>query len=110
MVFRRARSMGVRTNPWSPVTGEASASSDNRPLPPKRDRRGHVRDALAYWAKGETMKRRLGWAGFLAIVGCGACCAAIPLLSAVGLGGAATLLAGWMGPGTELLAGGAAGA
>jgi hypothetical protein len=56
------------------------------------------------------MKRRLGWAGFLAIVGCGACCAAIPLLSAVGLGGAATLLAGWMGPGTELLAGGAAGA
>jgi hypothetical protein len=56
------------------------------------------------------MKGRLGRAGLAAIVGCGACCAAVPLLSAVGLGGAATLLAGWMGPGTELLAGGGAGA
>jgi len=56
------------------------------------------------------MKRRLGWAGVAAVVGCGACCAVIPALSALGLGSAATLLAGWMGPGTELLAGGAAGA
>ena len=56
------------------------------------------------------MKRRLGWAGLFAVVGCGACCAAIPALSALGLGGAATALAGWIGPGTELFVGGAAGA
>jgi hypothetical protein len=56
------------------------------------------------------MKRRLGWAPVAAVVGCGACCAAIPALSALGLGGAATLLAGWIGPGTELLVGSAAGA
>jgi hypothetical protein len=56
------------------------------------------------------MKRRLGWAGLAAVVGCGACCAAIPVLSALGLGGAATALAGWIRPGTELFVGGAAGA
>jgi hypothetical protein len=56
------------------------------------------------------LKRRLGWSGLAAVVGCGACCVAIPLLSAVGLGGAAAALAGWFGPGTELLAGSAAGA
>jgi hypothetical protein len=56
------------------------------------------------------MKRRLGWAGLAAVVGCGACCAAIPALSALGLGGMATALARWIGPGTELFVGGAAGA
>src|SRR6185503_7496980 len=56
------------------------------------------------------VKRRLGWAGLAAVVGCGACCAAIPLLSALGLGGVAAALAGWFGPGTELIAASAAGA
>ena len=56
------------------------------------------------------MKRRLGWAGLAAVVGCGACCAAVPLLTAVGLGSAATALAAWIGPGTELAAGTLAGA
>jgi hypothetical protein len=56
-----------------------------------------------------TLKRRLGWSGLAAVVGCGACCGAIPLLSAVGLSGAAAALAGWLGPGSELLAGSAAG-
>jgi hypothetical protein len=56
------------------------------------------------------MKRRLGWAGLAAVVGCGACCTAIPALSALGLGGAATALAGLLGPGTELFVGSGAGA
>jgi hypothetical protein len=55
-------------------------------------------------------KRRLRWAGLAALVGCGACCATLPVLSVLGLGGASTAIAGLFGAGTELIVGGAAAA
>jgi mercuric ion transport protein len=51
-------------------------------------------------------KRRLGWAGVAAVLGCAACCA-LPLLAAAGLsGGAAATLSRVFRPGSELLVGG----
>lgn len=50
-------------------------------------------------------KRRLGWAGLAAFVGCAACCA-IPLLAVAGVGsGAAATLTSLLRPGSELLIG-----
>jgi hypothetical protein len=52
-------------------------------------------------------KRRLGWAGVAAVLGCAACCA-LPLLAAAGLGGgAAATLSSIFRPGSEFLVGGA---
>lgn len=50
-------------------------------------------------------KRRLGWAGLVAFLGCAACCA-LPLLVALGIGGGAVAaLASLMRPGAELVVG-----
>lgn len=52
-------------------------------------------------------KRRLGWAGLAAFIGCAACCA-LPLLVVLGAGsGAAATLTSLLRPGSELLVGGA---
>jgi hypothetical protein len=51
-------------------------------------------------------KRRLGWAGVAAVLGCAACCS-LPLLAAAGLGsGAVATLSSILRPGSELLVGG----
>jgi hypothetical protein len=51
-------------------------------------------------------KRRLGWAGVAAVLGC-ASCWALPMLAAAGLGsGAVATLASILRPGSELLVGG----
>lgn len=51
-------------------------------------------------------KRRLGWAGLAAFLGCAACCA-LPLLAVAGVGsGAAATLTRVLQPGSELVVGG----
>jgi hypothetical protein len=50
-------------------------------------------------------KRRLGWAGLAALLGCAALCA-LPLLGAAGVGGAAAALTHFGGRGSELFVGG----
>jgi len=51
-------------------------------------------------------KRRLGWAGVAAFIGCAACCA-LPMLAVLGLGsGAAATITRLVKPGSELIIGG----
>lgn len=50
-------------------------------------------------------KRRLGWAGVAAVIGC-ATCRALPLLAAAGIGsGAAAAITSFLRPGSELFVG-----